>query len=202
MMKYTKRTFLICFLALMMSLFQGNMAQAQSGAERHVIKIANDVMQLARSGSRGSVLHGRFVRLLGRYANMNAVARFALGRYSRKLPNSQKQKYYKLVKAYVAGLFVYYANDFKGQGLEIISSRKSGKFTIVKSQIKLGGARKPVVWRVYSSGNSHRVTDVNIRGVWMSIQMRQKFTNLLKRNGGDFNKLMAFLSEYKNWMPA
>lgn len=176
-------------------------AKSLTGPERHVQKIGNSVINLANGSSRGYALHAKFVRLLSRHANMNTVGRFALGRYRKNLPASQKARYNKLVKAYIAGLFVYYAKDFRGRGTEILSSRKSGKSTIIKSQISFAGKKTPVVWRVYSSGSRHRVTDVNIRGVWMSIQLRQKFGNILKKNRGDINALITFLGTYKNWMP-
>lgn len=172
-----------------------------TGAEQHVTNIANSVIRLANSGARGTNLHRKFERLLSTHANMGAVAGFSLGRYRRKMPANLRTRYNKLVKAYIAGLFVYYARDFRGRGLTITGSHKSGKSIIINSRINVSGSNKPVKWRVYSSGNRHRVTDVNIRGVWLSIQMRQKFTQILKRNNGDFNKLMAFLGEYKNWMP-
>ncbi len=176
-------------------------ANALSGPERHVTKIANSVIRLANSNYRGKTLHRKFERLLSTHANMNAVARFSLGRYRRQLPAKLKSRYNRLIKAYIAGLFVYYANDFKGRGLTIRSSRKSGKSVIIDSRIKGSGTSKKILWRVYSKGRRHRVTDVNIRGVWLSIQMRQKLTQLLKRNNGDFNKLLAFLAKYKNWVP-
>ena len=176
-------------------------ANALTGPEQHVTKIAGSVIRLANSGSRGSALHAKFVRLLSSHANMSTIATFSLGRYRRKLPAKLKGKYSRLVKAYIAGLFVFYAADFKGQGLEIRGSIKSGKSYIIDSRIKAGGSSKKVKWRVYSRGSRHRVTDVNIRGVWLSIQMRQKVTQILKRSKGDFKPLMAFLGEYRNWMP-
>jgi len=184
-----------------LSVISLNSAMALSGPEQHVTNIANSVIRLANSSIRGNALHARFERLLATYANMNAVAGFSLGRYRRKMPASLKPRYNKLVKAYIAGLFVYYAGDFKGRGLTIRGSRKSGKSVIIDSRINMPGSTKKVQWRVYSKGHRYRVTDVNIRGVWLSIQMRQKFTQILRRSNGDFNKLIAFLGEYKSWMP-
>lgn len=175
-------------------------ALALSGAEQLVVKIANQVIALANSGARGLALHARFIRLLTSYANMNAVALFALGRYRRKLPANLKARYFRAVKAYVAGLFVYYVNDFKGGGLAINRTFKSGRSLIIDSRIRSSSNNHPIKWRVFSSGSRHRVTDVNIRGVWMSITMRDKFIRILKKNNGDFNALMSFLDEYKNYV--
>ena len=182
-------------------LFFTQTAKALSGPERHVKSIANSVIRLANSNARGPVLHKRFIRLLSTHANMNSVAIYSLGPYRRKLPTNMKARYQRLVKAYVAGLFVYYASDFKGRKLTIRNSRKSGKSTIIDSRIDFPGSSKPVKWRVYQRGNRYNVTDVNIRGIWLSIQMRQKFTQILKRNKGDFTHLLAFLAKYKKWLP-
>jgi len=176
-------------------------AKALTGPEKHVTSIANSVIRLAHTNASGPALHKKFNRLLSSHANMNSVALFALGPYRRKLPAKMKRRYQNLVKAYVAGLFVYYNDDFKGRRLEIIKSRKSGKSIIIDSKIKFPGTDKPVKWRVYQRGNRYRVTDVNIRGIWLSIQMRQKFTQILKRNNGDFNALLKFLASYKSWLP-
>ena len=151
-------------------------------------------MSLANSRkSKPEMLRG-FERLLGAYANMNGVARFALGRYRKNLPNSEKNNYYTLVKRFVAGLFVDYVDDFRGERLAIRRSRKNGSAVIVDSEIifphKLPA---PVEWRVSSSNSRHRVTDVKIRGVWMRLQMRQKFVRILKKNHGDINALMSYL---------
>lgn len=201
----TKRSVLTIFASLLIAaplLFSApSQAKAPTGAEKHVNAIANQVIYLAKSGSRGNQLHGRFLKLLAKYANMKAVGKFALGRYRKKLPPQHAARYNKLVKAYIAGVFVFYADDFRGTGHEIRSTRKSGRSVIIKSRIKFSSKSSPVEWRVYSSGNRHRVTDVKLRGVWMSILMRDKFTKLLRRNNGDFNALLKFLGTYKNWMP-
>jgi len=151
-------------------------------------------MNLANSSKSRSELKLGFEQLLGTYANMNGVARFALGRYRKSLSASKKRSYYNLVKKFVAGLFVEYVDDFRGNQLVIRRSRPNGKAVIVDSQIKFSHKLPaPVEWRVSSNNSRHRVTDVKIRGVWMRLQMRQKFVRILKKNQGDINALMTYL---------
>ena len=203
---FSRRSMLKTASALMLATslapLQSLPASALSGPEELVTRIATQVMRLARSGPANTRMQKRFAALLGRYVNMTAVARFALGRYRRKLPASQRARYYRLVKEYIAGLFVYYSKDFRGNGLQIRSTRKSGKYYIIDSRIKLASSTSPVKWRVYASGGKYRVTDVNIRGIWLSIRLREKFTQLLKRNRGDFAALFRFLEKTRTWVPA
>ncbi|MGH6874008.1 MAG: ABC transporter substrate-binding protein, partial [Aestuariivirgaceae bacterium] len=95
---------------------------------------------------------------------------------------------------YTAGLFTYYIEDFAGSGFDIKSSKPQGKAIIVDSSIRYeGGTSSPVKWRVVNIGSGFRVNDVNVRGIWLSLQMRDKFTSVLKQNKGDFEALLDYL---------
>jgi ABC-type transporter MlaC component len=48
-------------------------------------------------------------------------------------------------------------------------------------------------------GGSYRVQDINVRAIWLSLQLKQRFTSVLKRNKGDFNALFAELKSAQNW---
>jgi ABC-type transporter MlaC component len=44
-------------------------------------------------------------------------------------------------------------------------------------------------WRV-SNG---RIIDVNVRGIWLTLQLREQFNRVLVRSKGDFAALFRFL---------
>ena len=48
----------------------------------------------------------------------------------------QRGEFYSLVNNYAAALFNYYVADFRGNKLDIISTTKQGKFTVIQSAIK------------------------------------------------------------------
>ncbi len=163
--------------------------------EGYVTSLANQVMALARSGKSGRALKSRFVSLLTRSANMHAIARFALGKYRRKMPRSMQAEYYRLVIDYIAGLFVYYRKDLAASKLVIKRTTKRGKWITVDTDLVFAnGAKSPVKWRISGSG-SYRVGDVNIKGIWLSLRMRDKFVSILNRSNGDFGALMTYLRE-------
>lgn len=166
-------------------------AHALTPQEQHVSALTSDVIALAHSGKRGPALQSSVARMLNQHSNISSVARFALGPYRAKLPAAQKREYYNLVQKYVAALFAEYVNDFAGTGVDIEKSRKSGKFVLVYSRIRSAGTK--LIWRVYSTGNKHRITDVNFRGIWLSIRMRDQFVSVLKNHNGDFGALLSYL---------
>lgn len=169
-------------------------ALAASPHERHVEAVANNVISLANSGRRGVALRKDVAALLNRNSDIGGIARFALGRYRKKLPKSMKSKYNRAILNYVAGLFVYYADDFVGSGVKIRSSHKNGKFVLVDSAVSMSkGGNTKLRWRLRAGGNYKKIADINFRGIWLSIRLRDEIASVLKRNKGDFAALIAHL---------
>jgi len=164
--------------------------------EEYVRSLAKQVMGLARSGQSDTALKRRFLALLTRSANMRSIARFALGKYLRKMPKSMQAEYYRLVLDYIAGLFVYYRKDLAGKDVRVRKTIRRGRWITVSTDlIYPDGRTSPVKWRVYGGGGRYRVGDVNIQGIWLSLRMRDKFVSILNRNGGDFNALLKYLRD-------
>ncbi|MBM3520925.1 MAG: ABC transporter substrate-binding protein [Alphaproteobacteria bacterium] len=169
-------------------------------AEAYVSGIADQVMDLANSGLEGDPLRARFSSLLNRFINLRAIADYALGTYKKKLPGGKQGEFYRLVGNYAAALFVFYVKDFRGSELVIISTSEQGKFIIIQTAIKLkSGGREQVKWRLTGSGGSFRVNDVNIKGVWLTISMKDRFTKVLTKSKGDFEPLFDELREAETW---
>jgi len=58
------------------------------------------------------------------------------------------------------------------------------------------GSTTQVRWRIIGAG---QVGDINVRGVWLSLQLKKRFTDVLKRSKGDFNALIAELKSAESW---
>lgn len=174
-------------------------ALASTAAEDYVSGIADQVMDLANNGNKGPALKAQFATLLNRYINLKGIADYALGPYVKQLPPGRRGEFYDLVNNYAAALFNYYAADFRGTKLEIISTTQQGKFTVIQSAITGSGGREQVKWRLVPSGGSFRVADVNVKGVWLTISMKDRFSKVLKASKGDFDPLFAELKEANTW---
>jgi phospholipid transport system substrate-binding protein len=173
---------------------------AADPAEVYVSNIADQVMALANSGDTGKSLRNKFAVLLGRYINLRNIANYSLGTYRSKMPASAKDEFYQLVNNYSAALFVYYVKDFRGSKLDITSNAQQGKFITIQSAIKQkGGGREQVRWRLLADGDNYRVSDVNIKGVWLTIAMKDRFTKVLNNSHGDFDALFESLREAETW---
>ena len=170
------------------------------GAGAYVSKIAAEVMGLANGGGSKDALRPKFAALMNKYINVRGIASFALGQYQSKLAGAEKEQFYSLFSNYVASLFVAYAADFRGSGLKIISTTMQGNFTTITSAIvSKGMGREQVKWRLASTGGAYRISDVNVKGVWLSIATKKRFGDVLKRSGGDFGPLLAELKKADTW---
>lgn len=178
-----------------------SLASAAGGpAEAYVSQIATEVMKLANSGQTGTGLRDKFSALLNRYVNLKGIADYALGQYRSQIPADQQGQFYQLVSNYAAALFVYYIADFRGSTLTILSNTQQGKFTVIQSAIRgqgLGGEQ--VRWRLTSAGGALRVSDVNIKGVWLTIAMKDRFTKVMSKSKGDYSALFAELRQAETW---
>jgi phospholipid transport system substrate-binding protein len=198
--KLSRREFAAMCLSSFAIFGTGTANAATDPAENYVGKIADEVMALANSGGKGTALRGRFASLLNRYVSLQSIASFALGPYQKKLPAGDKAEFFTLFNNYAAALFVYYVQDFQGNDLKIISNKKDGNYTTIDSAIvlKSGGLQK-IKWRLASSGGGYRVSDINIKGVWLTIATKDRFRKVLNGSKGDFNALFAELKAAETW---
>jgi phospholipid transport system substrate-binding protein len=197
----SRRVFNLGLVASASSIAFSSISLADDGAEAYVKKLGAEVIKLANGGRRGDkALQNRFASLLGRYINIPNVANFALGLNKGALPAGDKSMFYNLVANYAAALFVWYVDDFKGQELKVTNSDEQGKFITVDTGIIGGGiGDEKLRWRVVKQGDGYRISDLNIKGVWLTIAMKKLFADTLKSSNGDFKVLYAKLREAETW---
>jgi phospholipid transport system substrate-binding protein len=175
----------------------GRAAHALSPAEKYVTNVGSSVIRLANSGAGKAALRQRFSSLINQNSNVRSVGLVALGPYRKDLPPSMAGEFVKLVSFYMAAFFVYYVDEFRGSSIEIDSSNKQGNTTIVNSSVRFkNGSASQVRWRILGAG---QVGDINVRGVWLSLQLKKRFTDVLKRSKGDFKELFAELRSAESW---
>jgi phospholipid transport system substrate-binding protein len=197
---FSRREFAALLFGLTLTSGANPGSAAVDPAEGYVGKIADDVMSLANSGANGSELRSRFISLLNQYVNLRSIANVALGRYRNILPPGEKDEFYTLFGNYAAVLFVNHVDDFKGSGLKIISTSKEDKFITIASEIEgNGGGRELVKWRLIAADGGYRISDINVKGVWLTIATKKRFKDVLNRSKGDFGALFAELREAKTW---
>ena len=139
----------------------------------------------------------RFKELLPQALDLPRIARFTLGRYWRVATDEEKREYITLFRKFVIQA---YASRFKGLGgktFKLLHSRDvSATQTLVFSEIII--PKQPSVrvnWRVRLKNNEHRVTDIMVEGISMSVTQRDEFVSVIRQTGGKVGGLIRALRE-------
>lgn len=195
--RMSRRGFIGAALLLATTTLAGRQALALTPAEKYVTTVGSSVIKLANSGAGKAAMRQRFSSLINRNANVRSVGLVALGPYRKDLPPNKASEFTQMVSFYMAAFFVYYVDEFQGSTIEVNSSSKQGNTTIVNSSVRFkNGSTTQVRWRIVGGG---QIGDINVRGVWLSLQLKKRFTDVLKRSKGDFNELFAELKSAETW---
>jgi phospholipid transport system substrate-binding protein len=193
----TRRDVILALAAI--AAFPAGSAMA-AGADDYVKGVAGDVISLANSGLGKAAMRGRFGSLLNRYADSRSVSLIALGPFQKKIPAERRDEFFQWSLFYITSFFVYYIDEFKGADFQIKNTSQQGKFTTVVGNVRFkGGSTSPVRWRLVGGGGGYRINDVNIRGVWLSLQLKKRYNDILNRSKGDFDPLIEELKSAQSW---
>ncbi len=166
-------------------------AQSASPNEGHVKSLLEELIALAKY--EDAERKKRLEKVLHRRADVRAIALFALGTWRKKLPKDMSADYIDLVVNYTANSFISYVNRFAGAKIAIEGSSKNAGFTTVDAKLTYAGGNSSKIRFRFADAGNPRVKDVNVQGIWLSLQLRERFSGVLTRNNGDIAELMEFL---------
>lgn len=132
-----------------------------------------------------------FANALAAYTDMGKITEFALGKYRSQLPANRRSELIDLTAHYVSTTLADFALKFRGIGIRAIECRSDQ----VVSRLEFGGGRaaKRVIWRI----DGGKVTDVNVQDVWLAQILRDNFTGVIQKGGGNIEALFRHLGARK-----
>ena len=173
--------FIVMALSLLVIFANLSASYGATPAERYVSQVGNGVIAAANSGSVG-----QFRSILRRHADLRTIAKFALGRYARKVPPEQRGRFHLVVEDVITNAFATYSARLRGNGVRVVSSTQTGKHGLVVTTKIVGGSGMEIKWRIAQAGGGFRVMDLNVAGIWLSQRLRSMVANRIKRSNNDF----------------
>ena len=165
---------------------QAAQSLVQSTATR-VIAIVGDGSIAGEESQLGSILREN--------ADMRQIAGFALGRYSRDMPEARREEYVDLFTQYVLRWFTDRFTGYNGEMLSVVGATDLGDRVVVNTQIaRPGAAPVNVQWSVSDRSGAPKVADLVIEGASLAQTQRSEFVAMIEARGGDMN---AFLSDLR-----
>jgi phospholipid transport system substrate-binding protein len=178
---------------------------ADEQSEAYVEKNANHVLAtLNQPDLTGEERTAQFNKFMNTFANMDKVARFAVGRYGRQFTKEEFAAYSNAFIEYALAVYEVQLDQFRGEDIEVVGSvdLRPGD-SVVKTRILApeAGKKYNVEWRVRQEKNSEefKVLDValNIDGsqIWLAQEQQAQFVAILDRSNGDVNALLDRISQ-------
>ncbi|MCP1334937.1 MlaC/ttg2D family ABC transporter substrate-binding protein [Futiania mangrovi] len=172
-------------------------AATEDTAKAFVQGLADRVIQvLEKNGNDTAARQAEFRDIFARNADVEAIGKFATGRYWRAASEEEKRAYLDFFADYVSFMYATRIDAYAGEKLEVERVIDAGaKGLIVKSRIvRAEGPPVQVDWRLRATDGGFKVIDLIVEQVSMAQTQQSEFTSILARNGG---KLPALVEELK-----
>lgn len=176
-------------------------AFADTQTEEYVRTNANDVLaSLNAPDLTPDERRVQFQTYMDEFANLDAVAKFVVGKYASRFTPEEMEAYLTSFREYALVVYEFYFNEYRGRDVKVVSSTdRNARDSIVNTEIvRSDGQELEVRWRVLNRGGNYQVVDValNAEGnlIWLGIEQRAQFLGILDQNQGAVEPLIAKIS--------
>lgn len=173
-------------------------AFADAKTEAYVEINANSVLaSLNAPGKTADERREEFQVVMDEFANIDAVARFTIGKYARRFTDEEMQRFTTSFRAYALAVYEFYFNAFKGKEVDVTGSidRNANDSIVDTTIIREDGEPMNVRWRVLNRRGEYQVVDVALRRdgnlIWLAIEQQAQFLSILDKSNGSVDALIA-----------
>ena len=183
-------------IALVFCVYTSPVHAAAKDAENFIRQMGNKAFaSLSEGGISDDQRTERFKALLEEAFDLPRIARFTLGRYWRVATDDEKSEYVALFEKFIILAYATRFQDLSGKKFMVLQSRDiSANQSLVLSEIVI--PNQPAVkinWRVRSKEEKHKITDVMVEGISMSVTQRDEFVSVIRQTGGKVAGLIKAL---------
>jgi len=179
-----------------LALVSAHAAIANTDAELFAQKLVDQGVGILRN-TGDPARRAKFREFITQYADARKTAMFTLGNYRRTASDTDLEAFVQAFTDYATAVYESRLDQYKGQTLKVVNSidNKPGDVT-VNTVVVDPNAREPlrVAFRLLGGGGSYRFVDVQVAGIWLSIEQREQFSAFLSQNNGSVPRLTAHLS--------
>lgn len=156
----------------------------------------NEVYAVINSGRPPAQMYKEFEAIFARYADVDVIARSALGPAARQVNGAQFAAYKQAFQGYIGRKYGARFREFIGSQIEVTDAKAVKSFFVVTSVAKLNGrAPMKVEWHVSDKSGRSKYFNIIIEGVNMLAAERTEIGAMLAQNKGDIGALTAALQQ-------
>ncbi len=155
-----------------------------------------EVYRVINSGKPEAAMFKEFEAIFTKYADVNTIARSALGVAARSASAKDLADYTLAFRGYIGRKYGRRFRDFIGSKIEVVSARQVKSFWEVKSIAHLKGeAPFETLWHVSDKSGKNLFFNIIIEGVNMLAAERSEVGAMLDGARGDMRGLIATLQK-------
>ncbi|MFN4061733.1 MAG: phospholipid-binding protein MlaC [Paracoccus hibiscisoli] len=167
-----------------------------SGAHALIDRSLEEVYQVINSGQPTAQMYQQFEAIFARYADVDVIARSALGPAARQADAAEFAAYRQAFQGYVGRKYGARFREFIGSRIEVTGARPLKSFFAVTSVAHLNGrAPMEVEWHVSNRSGQDLYFNIIIEGVNMLASERAEIGAMLARERGSLPALTAALQQ-------
>lgn len=156
----------------------------------------DEVYRVINSGLPSADMYREFETVFARYADVEVIARSALGPAARQVGPAEFAAYRQAFQGYIGRKYGKRFREFIGSRIELGEARPLKSFFAVSSTAYLNGrAPMDVEWHVSDKSGKSLFFNIIIEGVNMLASERAEITAMLARRKGDVAGLSADLQQ-------
>jgi len=158
-------------------------AERTASAEAVVAVAASEIVQSDREHIADAVVD---------HLDVDAIARFTLGRHGKSLDAGTKTRFAEAFEAYLRRQVVANADQITGADVKITKTlARNARDAVVTTVTERAGETIILRWRVIERGGKWAVVDLEFAGIWLAIEQRAQVSALLDRPGADIESVIA-----------
>ncbi len=156
----------------------------------------DEVYRVINSGQAPDQMYRAFEDVFARYADVDVIARSALGPAARQASVAELADYTAAFRGYIGRKYGKRFREFIGSKVEVTGARPLKSFFAVTSVAYLNGrAPMEVEWHVSNKSGRDLFFNIIIEGVNMLASERAEIAAMLARRQGDVTALAADLQQ-------
>lgn len=159
-------------------------------------KALGEVYRVINAGHPSARMYREFEAIFARYADVDVIARSALGPAARQASPQALAAYTQAFQGYIGRKYGKRFREFIGARIEVTGARPLKSFFAVTSVAYLNGrAPMEVEWHVSNKSGRDKFFNIIIEGVNMLASERAEIGAMLARRQGDVAALAADLRQ-------
>lgn len=187
---------LVAVLPALPSYAQTPNTQNVEAARAHIQRAVDEVYRVINTGQPSAQIFQEFEAVFARYADVDVIARSALGPAARQTPAAEFAAYRQALQGYIGRKYGKRFREFVGSQVEVTGARPLKSFVAVTSVARLRGrAPMQVEWHVSDRSGDIRFFNIIIEGVNMLASERAEIASMLARRQGSVAALTADLQQ-------